>query len=376
MTVTEVEFRGYRNIKDCIFTPSPGVNVLYGSNGQGKTNILEAVWLFTGERSFRGAKDQDLIRFGEKAAQLRAFYDSRSGRRDIRLILDGGRSASLGGVKLDSPLRLSGEYCAVIFSPEHLALIKDGPQPRRRFIDAAICQVVPRHIAAVTEYRRVLIQRNSLLKDIPFHSSLMDTLGIWDERLCRAGAAVVYTRMRYLRRLAAAASERYAGIAGEKESFALRYIDCGGSEYPQKDGAPDTALIYDALCRRVSEYRARDIETGYSHAGPHRDDLEVSIAGISAREFGSQGQQRTAALALKLAEAAVIKDSVGEPPVLLLDDVMSELDRSRQEYLVKNIEGMQVFITCCDPSAALEPAHGRLFGIKDGEIAPDGGAAG
>jgi DNA replication and repair protein RecF len=370
MTVNSVEFSSFRNIEDGVFRPAGGVNVLYGSNGQGKTNILEALWLFTGARSFRGAKDADYVNFSKEAAALRLGFTSLSGSREARLGFDGTRSAELEGIKLASTMKLSGEFCAVIFSPEHLELVKAGPQLRRRFIDSAICQILPRHVAAVIEYRKILVQRNSLLKDIPFHAQLLDTLDVWDEHLAAVGAGIIRTRIRYLRHMTEVACRKYSEIAGGGETLGAEYISADGGKYPESGGAGElqSREIAKMLLEKLRQSRTQDLESGYTHFGPHRDDLELKISGISAREFGSQGQQRTAVLALKLAEAAVIRQTINEPPVLLLDDVMSELDGGRQNYLLGDIDGMQVFITCCDKAVAGRTDAGHVFRVDSGRI--------
>jgi DNA replication and repair protein RecF len=282
------------------------------------------------------------------------------------------RKAELNGTPLDSPLRLSGEFCSVIFSPEHLGLVKEGPQLRRKFIDAAICQLSPRHASAVLEFKKALAQRNALLKDIPRHSQLMDTLDTWDDKLCRSGAHIAYTRLRYLKRLEKKTCDNYGGIAGSGEKLRLEYLSPEGVDLSCELSDPAAALksISHELNGAMRRTRALDIESGYTHAGPHRDDLDIYINEKLARSYGSQGQQRSVVLALKLAEAAVLRDSMGEPPVLLLDDVMSELDRSRQDYLLNSIEGMQIFITCCEPTWPAGLRGSCVFEMISGVLKP------
>lgn len=370
MTVKTLCLSGFRNLTDSVFSPCAGINVLYGENAQGKTNLIEALWLCTGSKSFRGAKDAEMIRLGQKNGRLEMAFEANGREQQIGLALDGGRKARLNGVALESPARLAGEFCAVIFSPEHLGLIKDGPAPRRKFIDAAICQLMPRHAPAAAEYQRILFQRNALLKDIPQHSELIDTLDIWDERLARAGAVMVFTRLRYLRRLAPAAASIYGGIAHGGEELGLAYESSEHVDYacPLEDTAAAHRILTESLRRAMTSLRASDIDAGYTHAGPHRDDLAVTVNGLSARSFASQGQQRSAALALKLAEAAVLREQRGEAPVLLLDDVLSELDFNRRDYLLNHIEG-QVFITCCDPSGITGLLDGQTFRVSGGGVA-------
>ena len=368
MTVAGLSLRGFRNLADAGFSPCDGINVLYGENAQGKTNLIEALWLCTGSKSFRGAKDAELIRLGEKNASLALTFEAAGREQQLQLTIDGGRKALLNGVTLESPAKLAGEFCAVIFSPEHLNLIKDGPALRRRFIDAAICQLMPRHAPAAAEYQRILFQRNALLKDIPQHSELIDTLDVWDERLARAGAAMIFTRLRYLRRLSAAASAVYGGIArGEELDIAYESSEHVDYSCPMENTAAALRQLTDSLRQAMTALRGADIDAGYTHAGPHRDDLAVTVNRLSARSFASQGQQRSAVLALKLAEAAVLREQRGESPVLLLDDVLSELDFNRRDYLLNHIEG-QVFITCCDPAGIAGLLGGRTFEVNGGRV--------
>ena len=270
----------------------------------------------------------------------------------------------------------------MVFSPDHLNLVKEGPSQRRRFIDCAITEILPRHASALSEYREILTQRNALLKDIPFHSELIDTLPIWDDKISKSGAYVVFTRLRYLNRLKKYASEFYRGIASKpsecgtekieserlSESLELEYEISGGLDYNIDLSNSHAALpqIRSKLLSLLLSQRAGDIECGFTRAGPHRDDLKIIIGGKDARLFGSQGQQRSAVLSLKLAEAAVLKETIGEPPVLLLDDVMSELDRFRQNYILNNIGGCQVFITCCDPAGLDCLDGGGIFKVNHG----------
>ena len=370
MIVKRLVTFGFRNLDDFVFEPGKLVNILYGSNAQGKTNLLEALWLFTGSRSFRGSKDAELLKFGTEKGQLILDYETVARAQQIKLTLTSIRSAQQNGIALDSPLKLSGEFCAVIFSPEHLGLVKEGPQLRRKFIDSAICQLMPRYIFSVLEYKKILTHRNALLKDIPFHASLLETLDIWDEKLSVIGAHIIFTRMRYLKKLSEKASLIYAGISKNSETLLLSYSNHENFNYFCDLDHREEALkaLTSSLFSAMKKMRETDLACGYTHAGPHRDDLQISISGISARTFGSQGQQRTAVLSLKLAEAAVLWDTTGEPPVLLLDDVMSELDSSRQDYLLNNIDGMQVFITCCDPTFQGALKNGSVFEVKNGSV--------
>lgn len=352
MNILRLDWSGYRNLEPGGFSPGNGINVIYGKNAQGKTNLLEAMWLFTGGRSFRGARDADLIGYGKESAalNLRFFSGEREQTAEIR-VENGRRSAGLNGVPKRSAAELIGVFCAVIFSPEHLSLVREGPAFRRNFIDSALCQIRPAYAALLSRYNHTLIQRNSLLKDIPRHAELLDTLSIWDEKLAKYGAEVVRFRLDYLRQLEEPAKAVYAGICEEKEVLSLQYRQSAEN-----------------LEQALRETRREDLAAGHTGAGPHRDDLEIGIDGRSARAFGSQGQKRSAVLALKLAEAEVLRRRTGEKPVIFLDDVMSELDSGRQDYLLNHLEDCQVFITCCEPDAVKRLKEGKRFRMDAGAL--------
>ena len=352
MKIRKLTLKNYRNIEKIVLEPCDGVNIIFGENAQGKTNIIEAIWLFTGCKSFRGAKDRELVRFGAEKSDISIEYDSAGADAEASIEITNRRKAFFGGVPLPSPVSLMGEFTAVVFSPSHLGLIKNGPAERRRFLDTAICQIKPSYAAALRNYTHALEQRNSLLKDIPYHGELLDTLDVWDERLIQFGEKITEERIRYARLLADYATRVYAGLSDEKESFDVRYEASGEGDLKQ--------LLF--------QQRKNDIISGSTSVGPHRDDIDIRINGVSARSFGSQGQQRSAALAVKMAEGEIVKSVTGEYPVLLLDDVMSELDASRQNYILNNIKDRQVFITCCDPDALGRAGTGMKFRIKDGRI--------
>jgi DNA replication and repair protein RecF len=366
LIVTQLEFDGFRNLETGFIRPDPDINIFYGDNAQGKTNLLESLWLFTGGRSFRGSKDSETVCFGKERAKLglEFFSQDRSQRAEIEI--QKRRKAMLGGVPLSSPAKLAGHFCAVVFSPAHLSLIKDGPDGRRRFIDAAYCQIRPSYIKILSDFQRTLAQRNALLKKIKtsgrFSSADINALEIWNERFAQAGANVFAARTAYIRRLIPAAQSIYNGISRGGESFSISYLSNAGDEKTTPDNA------YKTLISLLTQNKEADIAAGFSTEGPHRDDLEILIGGKSARLFGSQGQQRSAVLALKLAEASLLKDVTGEQPVALLDDVMSELDTSRQDYILNHISGWQVFITCCDPNPVIRMTGGKAFRVDKGRI--------
>ncbi|MGN0171364.1 MAG: DNA replication/repair protein RecF [Acutalibacteraceae bacterium] len=355
-SLTAVDFR---NLSHTELHPCEGTNVLFGDNAHGKTNLLEAIWLFTGGKSFRGTKDADMVRFGRDGARLEMDFDAQGRTQTAVIDIVHRRRAQLNGLALPAVNRLTGHFCAVIFSPEHLSLIKDGPEARRRFLDAACCQLRPLFLPVLADYSRVLAQRNHLLKAVrngtqPFDSVLLDA---FDARLAHSGAAVRRMRREYIDRLLPHVRAIYGGLSAGREDIDLVY------EAKETDGT-DEVLLNAAL----SAARQTDLKAGFSTVGPHRDNLEVFISGVSARLFGSQGQQRSAVLSLKLAEASLLQEGYGERPVILLDDVMSELDSSRQDYILNHTQGWQVFITCCEPAALGRLADGCTFHIQNGAV--------
>ena len=362
MTVNSVKIKNFRNIADLSFTADNGVNVIYGENAQGKTNILESIWLFTGCKSFRGAKDNELIKFGEDFSKINLeFSDNLREKKSEIIIADKKKNASLNGVSLRSTAELIGSFYAVIFSPVHLSLIKDGPSARRKFLDTALCQLKPSYAEHLAGYKRALVQRNALLKDLHLNSELYDMLDTWDDQLARYSACVIKERLQYIDLLSDYSKNIYSGISENKEEFSVFYSKNISKDYSVKD-------IYLSEIENLKNSRKEDIFSKTTTVGPHRDDLEILINNVSARSFGSQGQQRSCALALKLGESEIIKKVTGETPVALLDDVMSELDEKRQDYVLNHINDRQVFLTCCDPSQVLRLCGGKSFLIKGGEI--------
>ncbi|MDD2955531.1 MAG: DNA replication/repair protein RecF [Oscillospiraceae bacterium] len=364
MNITKIELTAFRNLSQLSMEPCSTVNIIYGDNAQGKTNLMEALWLLSGARSFRGARDADLVSFGQENARVCAQFYKGQREQEAEIRFGGKKSAWLNGIQLDSAAKLAGGFCAVVFSPSHLGLIKDGPGERRKFLDTSICQLTPRYIDTLASFSRVLQQRNSLLKDISYSSFLLDTLDIWDEKLASLSAAVSWARERYARRLAEAAAGIYSGISMEKESFTASYARSGMGPGPWE--GPEQ--LREAYREAIAASRGEDLRSGATGVGPHRDDLEILLDGKSARSFGSQGQQRSSVLALKLGEARCMREILGEEPVILLDDVMSELDGGRREYLLNHLAGSQIFITCCDRGYFSSLTQGKSFHMQGGEV--------
>ncbi len=370
MNVLSLEHEKYRNLLQGEIIPSNGINVICGQNAQGKTNLLEALWLFTGAHSFRGAKDAELTAFageGEKRfSKLKMRFESGGREQEAEISIRGGRrTLTLNGIPQRSCGAMAGVFCAVIFSPEHLSLVKDGPMNRRNFLDSAICQIRPAYVKVINQYNRILLQRNALLKDIVRHRELLDTIDIWDERLANFGAQIICERVKYVQRLSPRVKNIYDGISTQKENMDLVYRST--VENPEEEHA----VVRAALREKLKKHLEDDIRMGSTCCGPHRDDLELLVNGISARSFASQGQQRSAVLAMKLAEAEILGELCGEEPVILLDDVLSELDQSRQDYLLNHLVGRQVFITCCSPENTRLLKKGTIFCIEEGRVSAD-----
>ncbi len=355
MKAVDVQFQNFRNLKAGQLICHPSVNVIYGDNAQGKTNLLEALWLFTGARSFRGAKDGECVAHGQEGARLTLNFEAKDGAHKSTLDIGGRRQATLDGVALKSSGELAGNFNAVVFSPTHLSLIKDGPSERRRFIDTAIGQLWPKYINLLKSYTHCLAQRNAILRDVKYHSQLYDMLEVYDTELAKLGYKIIEYRNRYIDRLKEHIGDIYGGISGGKEVLGLSYISTGGESA-------------DSLLSSLKEAYQSDIAAGTTSVGPHRDELYVTVNGTDARAYASQGQQRSAVIALKMSEAAVMTQVSGEHPVALLDDVMSELDEGRQEYILNHIKDWQVFITCCDPSSVKLLKDGAAIKMKNGSI--------
>ena len=362
MIITGLKFENFRNLEDNHISFSDKMNVIVGDNGQGKTNLLECIWMFNGVRSFRGAKDRDLVRFEKKSAKIEIEFFSEERDQTARIeFLDNKREAYINEIKKPAPSHLLGKITSIVFSPEHLSLVKDGPNVRRKFIDSAICQVKPKYSVYLAKYNRILNQRNALLKDIANHSDLEDTLEIWDRELAVNGSIVISERLKYISRLSEIAGEYHSGISENREKLEIIYKN---RYSPQTSTTEIASDFFDLL----SKHRKDDLMLRYTSKGPHRDDIEININGRSARQYASQGQQRSAVLSLKLAEASLVDILTGENAIILLDDVLSELDRERQAFLLNKIQDRQVFITCCDYSTESLLKSGKIFVVDNGYV--------
>lgn len=364
MKVTSLHFENYRNLKDHTIRPAEHVNVIYGENANGKTNLIEAIWLFCGGHSFRGSKDNELIHFEKELFRLKMDFYAQDREQTAEIVFDKNKKLiKINEVEKNSSSYLTEVFSAVVFSPEHLSLIKQGPNVRRRFLDAAICQHRIRYASLLAQYHRIINQRNALLKDIFKNKDLKETLSIWDDSLSIVGAQIIRERFDYIRQLRDASKIYHSGISGEKEELDITCLCTAKAE--ENDSVE---VIRDKLRNAFYSSRHEDYHTGYTSVGPHRDDLDIKINGISARRFASQGQQRSAVLSMKLSEADLLYRKNGERPVILLDDVLSELDNKRQDFLLNKVEDYQVFVTCCEESNKEQLQKGKVFFVSNGEI--------
>ncbi|MBQ5748620.1 MAG: DNA replication/repair protein RecF [Oscillospiraceae bacterium] len=343
----------------------PGVNLLIGDNAQGKTNLLEAVAYLSCGKSFRTAKPPELIRMGAEFADLQAEIFSHERKQTLRAVIFAGRRPRqiyVGGVKQRSAAALSGVLTTVLFCPEELQVLKGGAAGRRKLIDTALCQLRPNYAGALAEYQHILEQKSRILKDWHEMPSLLDPLPEYNERLAQFGAVLIEYRARYLQKLSQIASEYHREFSGGRETLRLEYRTVSNIE----DAFADRQTLFTRLLEHQSTHHRAELESGQCLSGPHKDDFEALLDDISIRSFGSQGQTRTAAISLKLAERELLRLDTGEEPVLLLDDVLSELDAKRQDFVLNQIRTGQVFITCCELDRLTE--IGRTMLIRAGNI--------
>lgn len=366
MIVKSVSLDFFRNYLHLEAGFDPGVNVIYGENAQGKTNLLEAIAYLSAARSHRARYDRELIQFGVDTAFLKAELISRERNFTLEAQLNRGQRRQLwsNGVKLKSAGELAGILNTVLFCPEDLILIKAGAAERRRFLDDCICQLRPRYEAALTEYKRLYEHKTRILRDSEEYPSLLDTLDEFSLRMAQTGAILIHYRAHFIKRLKETAPPIHRDFSGGREELKLVYHTVSTVTDPL---VPPRELLPQLLAHQESHRRA-ELESRQCLSGPHKDDFEVLLNDIPAKTYASQGQTRTAALSLKLGAREIFCQDTGEWPVLLLDDVLSELDPRRQEFVLNRIQGGQVFITCCEDDKLESLAAGRTFQIHNGQL--------
>jgi DNA replication and repair protein RecF len=349
MHVKKVLLQNYRNYDKMSILLHPGLNVFYGDNAQGKTNFVESIYLCGTGRSHRTFKEKEIISWGEEWGSVKAEIEKRSTEMNMEVRLFSGkpREVRIGGVRIDRLSDFIGNLNVVMFSPEDLKLVKEGPVFRRRFLDIEISQVKPGYYYNLQQYNKVLLQRNNLLKSIKYDKSLINTLDIWDEQLSRFGAYIIDCRMEFIKKISMLSRLVHRKITDGIEELNVSYA----TPFKGTGSREDTAR---AIYHDLVHARDKDMHRGSTSVGPHRDDLDVYINNIDVKVFGSQGQQRTSALSLKLAELEFIKSECMEYPVLLLDDVLSELDVKRQKFLLDSLKNIQTVLTCTGIGDILE----------------------
>lgn len=375
MRLTALTVSGFKNLKDVSLHPDAHYNVIVGENAQGKTNLLEAIWILSGCRSFRGTRERDYLCFADSGPmQIQAAFDD--GRRVQTITCTMQPSAGkekrflLNGIPVTSTGSLFDLFHCVAFTPEDLALINEGPEVRRNFVDLCYSQLTPRAVGAVRRYQMILQQRNAVLKQALPAAAAQAYLDVWDRQLAKTGAYLTVQRSRYLQQLAAVCTELYGAISAQQEAVTLRYqANVFGRDPDFSDCTEEqlAAQYYEKLVRAREEDRA----LGFTTCGVHRDEMQILINGVSAREFGSQGQKKSLALTLRLAHAQIYARKWKQTPLILLDDVMGELDQNRQQVVYTIVKDMQVFLTTCHVETLIPQWAGQQILLKSGRICPD-----
>lgn len=359
MIVKSLELSNFRNYESLVVEFDPGTNIFYGDNAQGKTNILEAIYLSATTKSHKGSKDKEVIRFGNDEAHLRTYLEKESVpyKVDMHLRKSKSKGIAIDGVKITKAAQLMGLLNVILFSPEDLCIIKNGPAERRRFMDMELCQLDQSYLYDLNHYNKVVNQRNVLLKNITNQPELKDTLSIWNAQLLSYGSRIIARREQFINQLNEIVTDIHAKLSGNREKLVLLY-------------EPDVTV--DAFWQKLIQNEERDIRMKMTSVGPHRDDFCFSVSKIDIRKYGSQGQQRTAALSLKLSEIEIVKKITKDKPVLLLDDVLSELDSNRQNYLLNSIGDIQTIITCTglEEFVANRFEINKIYHVVNGTVSP------
>ena len=357
MIIKSIELINFRNYESLSLNFDKGTNILYGDNAQGKTNVLEGIYVSATTKSHSGNKDKELIKFDEEEGHIRTYLlkEDVEYRVDMHLRKSKSKGVAINGQKIKKAADLLGLLNVVFFSPEDLSLIKNGPSERRRFIDMELCQLDKFYLYNLNQYNKIIVQRNKLLKEFFNNPDLRDTITIWDSQLVSYGKQIIERRKGFIEQLNEIIYDIHKNISGGKEELKIVY-------------EPD--VLSEELESKLNANRDRDIRYKQTSVGPHRDDFSFMVNGIDIRKYGSQGQQRTAALSLKLSEIELVKKVTNDMPVLLLDDVLSELDSHRQNYLLNSIGDIQTIITCTGLDEFINNRFqiNKIFKVTDGVI--------
>ncbi len=357
MIIKSIELADYRNYDSLVMQFDRGTNILYGDNAQGKTNILEAIFVAATTRSHKGSKDREIVNFNKEEGHIRTWLekDGAETRVDMHLRKSKSKGIAIDGQKIKRAAELLGLCNVVFFSPEDLGIIKNGPAERRRFVDMELCQLDGVYLYNLNHYNKIINQRNRLLKDMYLNQGLKETLEVWDMQLVSFGTKIIERRALFVKQLNEIIYGIHRKLSGDKEELQICY-------------EPDA--VQEAFEEKLSSARDRDIRAKMTSVGPHRDDFSFLVGGVDIRKYGSQGQQRTAALSLKLAEIELVKKITGDNPILLLDDVLSELDSNRQNYLLNSIGEIQTIITCTGLEEFVHHRFeiNRVYKVADGNV--------
>lgn len=357
MIIKSIELADYRNYDSLTIEFCEGTNILYGDNAQGKTNILEAIYVASTTKSHKGSKDKEIVNFDKEEAHIRTYIEKEgvNTRIDMHLRKNKSKGIAIDGQKIKKAADLLGLCNVVFFSPEDLGIIKNGPSERRRFVDMELCQLDSFYLYNLNNYNKIVNQRNKLLKDMYMNPQLQETLNIWDMQLVSYGSKIIERRRLFVEQLNEIIFEIHKRLSGGKEKLTILY-------------EPDVEI--DDFEQKLRSHQDRDIKAKMTSVGPHRDDFCFLVEDTDIRKYGSQGQQRTAALSLKLAEIELVKKLTKDTPILLLDDVLSELDSNRQNYLLNNIGDIQTIITCTGLEEFVNNRFeiDKVFKVSDGKV--------
>lgn len=371
MQITKLSADGFKNLKKVEIYPHEKLNIFCGKNAQGKTNLIEAIWLCSGVKSFRNTKDREMIDINGEVMNIDLSFKNNFRSQDIHFAMARPnvkeKNVTLNGVKLKAPSKLFGNLDCVIFTPEDLELSKGSPENRRQFLDLSVSQIKNSYGGVISKYETLIEQRNMLLKNIYYGRSKREELEVWDIQLSQLGAYISLLRYNYTKKLNIFARELYNEISEGREKLELEYYS---TLFDDLEGRTDFAGdLAEEYLERLRANLEEDIKAGFTQKGVHRDDLSGKINGLAVRQFASQGQHRSLALIMKLSQAYILAEEIGDSPCILLDDVLSELDLSRQRFVISKIHDMQVFITCCDRNIPFdEKSHGKIFNIENGMI--------
>lgn len=369
MKITRISADNYRNLSGVNIYPHETTNVFYGKNAQGKTNLIEAIWCMSGIKSFRGARDKDILKYdSDDRLELEIDYEDDRRENNLKLSFSGkylrDKKVFVNGVDVKNMSGLFGKLSCVVFTPEDLEISKGSPEVRRDFLDLSISQIKNSYAKIVDRYNETMHQRNAVLKNMNRNDPDYGLIEIYDQTLATMGCYMTSLRNMYMKKLSATASELYRKISGGKEELTLTYVS---TIFDDLDKETRTlSFASKEYLSILKMFRESDLRSGFTSVGVHRDDVIAKINGMNARDYASQGQHRSIALCLKLAQAYILAQEQEDYPIILLDDILSELDKDRQNFVLSQIENMQVFITCCDKIPQL--GNGKVFEIENGRV--------